>query len=145
QEYTTQPLIAKMPTCAVMIFQLRSVILSRRIKKKLCMPVGRISMVLAVKSEMSTYTVISDEARTKWAVRILAFMLVASFAIAWRGWTPYRTYPAVPYIPWLHPSAVSVGVLAFACLGLLASLQGRFRKEGLVVFFLCTAFLIVED
>ncbi len=109
------------------------------------MPVGRISMVLAVKSEMSTYTVISDEARTKWAVRILAFMLIASFAIAWRGWTPYRTYPAVPYIPWLHPSAVSVGILAFACLGLLASLQGRFRKEGLVVFFLCTAFLIVED
>ena len=102
-------------------------------------------MILAVKSEMSTYTVISDETRTKWAVRILAFMAIASFAVTWRVWTPYRTYPAVPYIPWLHPSAVSVGVLAFACLGLLASLQDRFRKEGLVVFLLCTTVLILED
>jgi hypothetical protein len=102
-------------------------------------------MILAVKSEMSTYTVISDEARTKWAVRVLVFMLIAEFAVTWRGWTPYRTYPAVPYVPWLHPSAFSVGLLAFACLGLLASLWDRFRKAGLVVFFLCTVFLILED
>ena len=93
----------------------------------------------------ASYTVISDEARTKWAVRILAFMAIASFAVTWRRWTPYRTYPAVPYIPWLHPSAVSVGVLAFACLGLFASLWDHFRKAGLVFFFLCTAFLILED
>jgi hypothetical protein len=93
----------------------------------------------------ASYTVISDEARTKLTVRILAFMVIASFAVAWRGWTPYRTYPAVPYIPWLHPSPVSVGVLAFACLGLLASVWDHFRKAGLVVFFLCTVFLILED
>lgn len=41
------------------------------------------------------YTVISDEVRTKWAVRILAFMCIASFAVTWRVWTPYRTYPVV--------------------------------------------------
>jgi hypothetical protein len=45
-------------------------------------------MILAVKSEMSAYTVISDEARTKWAVRVLVFMLIAEFAVTWRGWTP---------------------------------------------------------
>jgi hypothetical protein len=95
--------------------------------------------------ENRTEAVISDEARTRWAVRILAFMGIASFAVTWRVWTPYRTYPAVPLIAWLHPSAVSVGVLAFACVGLLASLWDRFRKAGLVVFFLCTAFLVLED
>lgn len=88
---------------------------------------------------------ISGEARTRWAVGILAFMGIASFAVTWRMWTPYRTYPAFPYFPWLHPSAVSVGVLTFACVGLLASLWDRFRKAGLVVFFLCTAFLVLED
>ncbi|MGB6623301.1 MAG: hypothetical protein WBE43_00815 [Candidatus Acidiferrales bacterium] len=93
----------------------------------------------------ASQTVISDEARTKWAARILAFMGIASFAVTWRVWTPYRTYPAIPYIPWLHPSAVSVGVFALACVGLLASLWNRFRKAGLLVFFLCTAFLVLED
>jgi hypothetical protein len=89
--------------------------------------------------------VISDEARTKGTVHILAFMSITSFAVTWRRWTPYRAYPAVPYIPWLHPSAVSVGVLVLACVGLLASLWNRFRKPGLVVFSLCAAFLILED
>jgi hypothetical protein len=70
-------------------------------------------------------TLISDEARTKWAVRILAFMLLAQLALTWRGFTPYRTYPAVPYISWLQLNAFSVVVLAFACLGLLASLWDR--------------------
>jgi hypothetical protein len=103
--------------------------------------------LLTISKAMSgaSYTVISDEARTKWTVRVLAVMLLIEFAVTWRGWTPYRTYPAVPYIPWLHLNAFSVVVFAFACLGLLASLWNRFRKPGLVVFFVCIVFLILED
>jgi hypothetical protein len=86
-----------------------------------------------------------EERRATLTAYVLASTSLATFVISWRFWTPYRTYPTVPYIPGLHPTGFSVVVLVSACAGLVLACLPRQKIVGLSTFLLCTCFLILED
>jgi hypothetical protein len=87
----------------------------------------------------------TEERRAILTTYVLSSTSILAFAISWRFWTPYRTYPTVPYISGLHPTQFSVLVLVVGCMGLVLACIPRFNVVGLTVFVLCTSFLILED
>jgi hypothetical protein len=87
----------------------------------------------------------TENRRAKLTTYVLASTSIATFAISWRFWTPYRTYPTVPYISGLHPTGFSVVVLVVACAGLVLACLPRKEIVGLSMFLLSTGFLILED
>lgn len=87
----------------------------------------------------------TEECRAGLVVCVLSSTSLSTFGISWRFWTPYRTYPEVPYVPGLHATGFSVALLIAACLGLILACVPRLRVVALLVFVLCTIFLILED
>jgi hypothetical protein len=87
-----------------------------------------------------------DEIRAKLTLYVLALSSILTFAISWRFWTPYRTYPMVPFLPGLHLAAtVSIAMLVMACVGLVVAAAPKTTTVGLSGFLLSTAILILED
>jgi hypothetical protein len=86
-----------------------------------------------------------EEKRAELVAYVLAITAIPTFAISWRFWTPYRTFPTVPYVPGLHPTQFSVVVLVVACVGLVLACVHRHRPLGLATFVLCVCFLVLED
>lgn len=87
----------------------------------------------------------TEERRAQLVANVLAITAIPTFAISWRFWTPYRTFPTVPYIPGLHPTQFSVVVLVMACAGLVLACAPKHRPLGLATFILCLCFLVLED
>jgi Vitamin K-dependent gamma-carboxylase len=87
----------------------------------------------------------SEERRAQLTAYVLASTSIVTFGISWRFWTPYRTFPMVPYISGMHPTGFSVIVLVAACVGLLLGCIPRWRTIGFTAFLLCMCFLILED
>jgi uncharacterized membrane protein YphA (DoxX/SURF4 family) len=87
----------------------------------------------------------TEDRRAQITAYVLAGTSIVTFGISWRFWTPYRTFPTVPYIDGMHPTEVSIVVLVVACAGLLLGCIPRWRAIGFSAFLLCTCFLILED
>jgi hypothetical protein len=87
----------------------------------------------------------NEELRADFTTVVLAMSSILTFAISWRFWTPYRTFPVVPYLNFLNPSQLSVVVFAFACIGLVIACTQKYRALGLGAFLFGTAFLVLED
>ena len=86
-----------------------------------------------------------EDCRAQLTTYVLASTSIATFAISWRFWTPYRTYPTVPYISGLRPTGFSIVVLVLACAGLVLACLPWQKIVGLSTFLLSTGFLILED